>query len=224
MTDKNPHTRLPLVAAEEIAGRLVARFDAACERIMIAGDIRCRGEVVDAIALVATPRLDEQRDLFDAVVGTPNLLDKHLEAMIADRHITAQVPAGWSSEPVWTVRLKRFWLRVNFVLGFAQVDLAITPRDQWGAALVLQTGPPEFVQMLMKHLHEHTPYRHHAGYLVCAETGGTIAVPDEGTFFRLLGLEYVAPEQRSMRAWFELQQRWQRRQTWSNPRQVSGVD
>lgn len=198
-------TRMTLEVARAVAASLITRLAPVCERIEVAGSVR-RGNVPDVgdIELVAIPKVVEtiipgQLDMFGqgTVATTQRIsrLDDALEIAVRAGDIHNRAPFGIDTPHAWGDRYKKFWVRIEG--GYAQVDLFITTPESWGAIFCIRTGPQEFGHALMRHFNTRTPYRQQDGGLVHAETGVAIPTPEESDYFRMAGLPYIAPEQRT---------------------------
>jgi hypothetical protein len=200
--------RLPLVTAQRLAARLAARLEPSCARLAVAGSIRRQQPDVGDVELVCIPRLEvqDQRDLFGSVVSqeTVSRLDCSLDELLRLEHIVRTMPDGWSSQPAWGSKLKRFWLWANDRLGWVMVDLHVTTPDHWGWKLALATGPGDFNRALVTYLYRNTPYRQQAGALVRQATGEAVPVPDEAAYFRLAGLPWIPPRERTLARFWQV--------------------
>jgi len=199
-------TKLPLADAQRVADKLAARLAPACERIEVAGSIRRGKAEVGDIELVAIPRFEAravaaQIGLFDSDVPTEqaNLLDEELAVMLDLGMIWRHPPRGWDAPPAWGERYKKCWLQLR-PGQMAQVDLFLADARNWGAIFAIRTGPHDFSAALVTRLKYNTPYRQQEGYLIHKETGEVMAVPEEADYFRLAGVPWIEPRERSTAA------------------------
>lgn len=123
--------------------------------------------------------------------------------------------AGWSDAFLhvvrhcsrWTVETKslgpdsrqiRLRSRKNADL---KIELYCTTEDRLGWILMLRTGPMEFGRLLVQEVRKFpTPFFFEKGALWrgrSMEDGEMIPTPDEESVFAALGLEYLAPENRT---------------------------
>ena len=77
------------------------------------------------------------------------------------------------------------------------MDLFLATPENWGAIYCIRTGPAAFSQALVTHFKLRTPYRQQDGALVVEATGEVVPVPEEADYFRLAGLPYLEPAERS---------------------------
>jgi activating signal cointegrator 1 len=188
-------TRIDLATAQKVAAKLIKRLGPSCARIEVAGSIRRGKPHVGDVELVCIPHYLEQLDLFGEVRGRTSVLDQTLDGMVRSKACIREVPPGWDTTPAWGARYKKFWLLVRGE--DVQVDLFITRPDAWGAIFTIRTGPHDFSTELVTHLKHNTPYRQQDGGLVDERNGEVVPVPEERDYFRLAGLPYIEPEQRT---------------------------
>jgi len=191
-------TTIPLDVAERAATRLVNTLAPACSRIEVAGSIRRGKPEVGDIELVAIPSTVHavQRDLFGGVttVHSRNLLDEELERLIAMRAIRRSPPPD-GARAAWGEHYKKMWIAAGGQV--VQVDLFLATPETWGALFCIRTGPAAFSQALVTHFKLRTPYRQQDGALVVEATGEVVPVPEEADYFRLAGVPYIPPAERT---------------------------
>jgi DNA polymerase/3'-5' exonuclease PolX len=205
-------TGLPLAVAERLAAKLVERLAPGCARIQVAGSVQRRKETVKDIELVCIPKCEERVIPGQAAPvhhEQVNWLDQALERLLAtdDRPIfksrrdllTAMGKPVGNGPDVrrWGERYRRFYLWANDRYGVAAVDLFLATVDNWGAILAIRTGPSDFSKALVTHIKYKTPYRQQDGALVRQVSGEVVPVPEEADYFRLAGVPWIAPEQRT---------------------------
>lgn len=176
---------LPLEDAQRLADELVRKLGPACEQILIAGSIRRRRELVGDIELVALPRYHVMSDMFGNEVARESLLDVALE----------QLGLTFSKNGE---RQKQFAWR-----GFG-VDLFIPGSpERWGMIATIRTGSADFAKWLV------TPrsaggampgnLRERDGRIWQGAT--TLETPEEADVFKVLGLDWILPEERTAGRW-----------------------
>jgi len=173
---------MKLSQATEIATRLVTELSPGCERIAVAGSVRRGKPDVHDLELVCVPKIVTVADLFGNPTNSYSLLDAELIRL--GLH---QLKGG--------EKYKQFALPEEINL-----DLFITSQEQWGWIFVLRTGHRDFNKWLV------TPRRHGGalpGYIKSvggwlANGNGPIRTPEEQDVFRVLGVEWVEPEFRSV--------------------------
>src|SRR5262245_5348030 len=171
---------------------LVAALRMSCHRIEVAGSVRRRKAEVGDVEIVAVPRVDtfevEGVDLF----GPTKPVAVHRN------HLWAAL------DP-----MVEYWKRGEKYRQFAwpveggepvQVDLFTADRDNFGWCLLQRTGSWEFSKHVAGCLNRNG-YTSKEGYIRFRDPmpGGLERVMtfEEGDVFRLAGLDFVRPEQRS---------------------------
>lgn len=185
-------TNLPLAVARDVANQLVGYLKPNCKRIEVAGSIRrCKPEIGD-IEIMAVP--------------TVALYDQ-LDEWLATGQIRHADPKRWGN------RQRSFMLStgrvtitpldgkqyLNFNESF-QVDLFLQPDPStWGVNMLLRTGSAEFSRKMVTK-------RSAGGFMPdCYQVRDArvwagaklLETPEEQDIFRLWGMDYVLPPQRS---------------------------
>ena len=180
---------LALAVADQIAAELVAELSPYTANIAVAGSIRRRRPEVRDIEIVAVPADPISRlDLFGNATVVSTTLHQLLEVLRSQGVIRPDAEV-----PRWGQKYRRFSYRG------ATVDLFIVEQGNWGYQLVLRTGPAAWNVGLV------TPASRGGllppgvtaagGYL--RRGGQPLQTPTEQDVFELLGLPWVAPEERS---------------------------
>lgn len=175
----DPRPRLPLAKARALANQIVDVIRPVCDRIEIAGSIRRKKVDCGDIEVCCVPKA--RYNLFGEAFYQSGSIEDIL--FLAGYHFT-----------------KNGEHMKQFDLGVCMVDLFITTPAQWGAILVIRTGPQEFSQRLVTS-------KAHGGYMpsylqekdgriVHRETGKMLDTPEEEDYFRVIGLDYIPPEKR----------------------------
>jgi uncharacterized protein YeaO (DUF488 family) len=181
-------TRRPIVEARAIAESLVALLSVGCDEIMIAGSIRRGKEMVGDVEIVAlaTPKL---HGLMDRL-----LLDGVIEKAI--------YPDG-------NYRWGKLYRGIQY-MGM-KCEVFLYDSHNRGYQQILRTGPGDANTTLMTLLsHRRAPYRFQDGYCWyslnwyknhrdewAAEDRKLVPCPDEQTVFKLLGLPFIEPHERT---------------------------
>lgn len=172
--------RMKYADALVIAERIVDHLRPVCERIEIAGSLRRKREDVHDIDLVLTPRFKTNLDMFGNPTTSHSLLDEQLRGLgtlkkNGPRQKQILLPEGIHCE---------LWI--------------VLPPAQWGAIMVIRTGPGDYGRWLVTSKREGGALPSHL-----KEKGGALwnsttmlETPEEGDFFRALGLAPVAPAER----------------------------
>jgi DNA polymerase/3'-5' exonuclease PolX len=191
-------TGLPLAYAERLAALLVERLAPGCARIEVAGSIRRRKATANDIELVCIPKRDPANRL-DLLLNV--LLATHDRPIFRSRRdlLTAMGRPVDTGPDVrrWGERYRRFYLWSCDRYGVVAVDLFLATLDNWGAILAIRTGPDAFSKALVTHIKYQTPYRQVNGVLVRQVSGEVVPVREEKEYFRLAGVPWIAPEQRT---------------------------
>jgi DNA polymerase/3'-5' exonuclease PolX len=159
-----------------------------CERIEIAGSLRrCKPEIGD-IEIVCIPSFSA--NLF----GEPSdqsLLDIVLDEWLATGRLFYAEPKRWGD------RYKAFqYKRGNETY---KVDLFIQTAETWGMNLMIRTGSADFTARMLR-------YKAHGGLMPDDLTasnarvwrnGAALDTPEEADVFKLWGLDWIEPKDRT---------------------------
>ncbi len=176
----------PLVEAERIAGLIVTDLAPYCDRISVAGSVRRRksSEVGD-LELVAIPARGAG-GLFGDIAT--NLLWEHLHASERYRFTKGDNPDG------------RYYQLALVAYPDLQVDLFLAEADNWGLTLLVRTGSAEFsTAALARWKRRQGIGPEQAGSVggrLVRRDGEVVPTPEEEAVFELLGMPWIAPEQR----------------------------
>jgi len=175
--------------AQYIAEKWIAYLAPACERIEIAGSVRRGKYEVHDIDLVAVPRIETIPDMFGQPGTKVNALEMQVNQLFMERAYIASLKRG--------PRYKQLLL-----LEGCHLELWIVqPPAEFGLQFLIRTGPAEFSHWcvtqkdkgggLPSYLHVRDgSIWHHAE---------KIATPEEMDVFKILGLEYIEPQERRAR-------------------------
>lgn len=189
------------------ANELIDALRPACEQIEIAGSIRRQKESVGDVEIVMVPKTRckaVQLNMFGDYAIRPaervSLLDARLDELVAAQEVLKDRPHG--ERGVWGERYRKLWTRVhdNDLVFYLQVDLFIVlPPAQWGPLFCIRTGPEDFTGAggLMAYINRHTPYQQKDGRLIDRATDEDVQTPTERSYFKALGLDWIAPEERT---------------------------
>ncbi|MBW8034863.1 MAG: hypothetical protein FVQ79_04255 [Planctomycetes bacterium] len=200
---------MKLHLAQHLAEVFAAALTPFVERVEIAGSIRRLEDEVKDIEIVCLAKLEdvEEKNLFDEVVDTKqtSVTENNLPFVMLD--------TGWQSGSKDGPRYKRLIHTETKI----NLDLFIIPdAHEWGAVLLIRTGPAEFNMALMRfinsrqmhltgnQLHPHSKrWKHKSGEKVSepCEKGVAcpliIPTPDETAFLEAIGFHWVAPQRRT---------------------------
>lgn len=183
-----------LVVAQDLADAMRPY----CESVHVAGSIRRRKPVVGDVEIVAVPRWvdsPDPMDLFGESTRPVNLLHSAWLPGSGVRWIRAGVETVHPCAP----RPDGAYWRGQLPCGH-QLDLFLAKPDNAGLILLIRTGSAEYSQAVVTHAKRiGKPCKD--GYL-WDTLGRRIPTPTEESVFAVLGLQWVAPEQR--RGWSDL--------------------
>ena len=187
MTTKQRHDiRYARVVAED----LVRLLEPYCERIEIAGSIRRERPMVGDIELLCISKVTSSADSFPGMGTNYFALDETFDTMVKNGTVLekrlnklGQPTYGWQNK-----------LMVHVPSGIP-VDAFSASEENWGMSQLVRTGPREFNVRVMARFRE-LGMKGHAYGGVTDQEGNEIACPDEETVFRLLGWDWISPEER----------------------------
>ena len=185
--------RYPAHWMHQWAADLKAALAHSCERIELAGSLRRGLEMVGDIELLCIPKTIDRRDMFGEPVGSELLLDRHIATLIHDGALAYRLDSR--GRRVCGPLNKLLLYRYSYHRQPAPVDIFTSDADNFGMAWLVRTGPKEFNIRVMAHFRE-LGMRGHAYRGITDQDGQEIPCPDEETVFRLLGWQYLPPEER----------------------------
>lgn len=166
----------------------------AYERWEFAGSIRRGKPAVSDVEHVIIPRMGDVPGA--GLFGEPervNLLWHCLDALLSGRKVEKHLYGSTESgAPLY--RWGDKYRGVDF-RGFNH-ELFCADADNWGAVLLIRTGPAEYSQRVVTALKDGGMYRQSEGYLRDRE-GHKIPVPDERSYLLAAGLKWQEPAARS---------------------------
>lgn len=189
MSDK---PKWPLAEALIVAETLMRVLEHRAERVIIAGSIRRRKEMVGDIELLYIPRYENcQLDLLSE--GQVNVTDECIDELIACGQLAKR--RNVKSSEMWGKKNK---LAVHLPTGIP-VDLFATDTDSWWNYLVCRTGPAEVNMKIAQAAREKgwqwspcgTGFRHNSGHHYAMHP-----VASEREVFEFVGLPYCEPWER----------------------------
>ena len=190
--------KIPLKIGETLAENLITVLLPWCERIEVAGSIRRKKPEVGDIEIVAIPKMGV--DLFGDCDPKQDHLAARLMVMIRDGAISKLPEINpEKTRPAWGQKYKKFFVTLNDTLGEMQVDLFCCDAKNWGNMFTIRTGSSEFSAALIERIKNQTPYRQQDGYLVDTTRGTVLEVASEQDYFKLAGVGWVNPENRTGR-------------------------
>jgi len=171
-----------LATAQSIADRIIADLAPFCEtgRCVVAGSVRRRKPEVGDIEVVAIPRR-VTADLF----GTVTVVMPEFARAVDRWPAVKGLPSGKYTQ-------RRLPEGIN-------LDLFMASPDNWGLILAIRTGSARFSHEVLACGWVRQGYHSQDGYLchVANGLGKRVAVPEEADLFRLAGVPWTNPEDRT---------------------------
>ena len=191
-------TRMERPVAVEIAKRFVALIEDYTDQLIVAGSLRRRLAMIGDVEIVCVPKagvdLVETVGLFGSEIERRDvdLLGRRMNELLEAGAVSKRLDANGS--PRWGPTLK------YVVFEGARVDLFCPSAERFGLILAIRTGPWQlsrwFVTQKSKRgaLPDHLIVRD--GWVHYRVSGQRIETPDEESFFSLLGLPWIPPQER----------------------------
>jgi DNA polymerase/3'-5' exonuclease PolX len=174
-------------------------FEGCFERWEIAGSVRRRKSEVGDVEHVVIPRVGEVDgdNIFGASV-TANLLWHRLDQLVAAGKLTKHVYDAWEDDITGQKRMSHRWGEkyrgVDF-RGFNH-EIFCADADNFGCIYAIRTGSADFSRQLVDRMRINGLYRQQGGYVVHVRSGTRVPCPNEETFFKLCGREFVPADRR----------------------------
>ncbi len=172
-------TRMPYAEALVLAEQIVEKLAPGVERIAIAGSLRRHKLDIGDIELVAIPKQMRELDMFGGLIATGSALDVIL------------------AEQPWRA-IKNGQCYKQFDIEPCMLDLFIATPEKWGCVFTIRTGSAEFSHRLVtkKRLGGLCPAYMSFNDGRLWNNGIVQPTPEEADVFRLLGIDWIAPEKR----------------------------
>lgn len=186
---------MKLIDACILAMSLLGDLEAGCDRIAIAGDVRMKASEVRNLDIVLIPTVNTY-EVTGLTGGTftksVNVFERLLDAKLSDPHW------GWKKGKSWNCNHKR-------LAGRLDCELVCAKLGSWGGAMALHTGTIQYAYMLTMLVQERNMYIDEAYFLHAhpqkCRAGDKcsliVACSSEEEFFKLLGLPYIEPQDRT---------------------------
>lgn len=172
---------MDLEKALEIATQVKGQLAPHCERVEIAGSIRRRKPEVKDIEIVCIPKPFETGLFASGIATVVNQWPK----------IKGEMPCKYTQRLIEVPQ-------EPYKKGFTQIklDLFFADTGNWGLIYAIRTGSAEYSHKVLATGWTKKGYSSKDGWLHRAD-GTPIAVPQEEDLFRLIGVEWVKPEERN---------------------------
>jgi len=174
----------------ELVALMVQRWlSEACERIEVAGSVRRKKEEVKDIEMVYIPKVVlGQATLFGEASMVPAMEERLQELVRAQKLMWDKV----------TPRHGERYQRLIHVSSGMVVELFRADQDNWGAIMMLRTGPEDYSKMLVSHSWRNgvmpVDMAQRDGYLW--RRGMKVSVPTEVDYCNEIGIPWWPPEAR----------------------------
>lgn len=170
---------MQLARAQHIVSEIVRYLAPYCDRIAIAGSVRRQVPTVGDLEIVCIPKTVEQAaSLFDTERVHHTEFVRRVERL--GKPIRGTATGKWMSIQGREIAL----------------DLFMCTRENWGYIYALRTGSADFSHRVLATGWVRRGYRGVDGQLVRVQTGEIVPIREERDLFRLIGMQYVQPEQR----------------------------
>lgn len=170
--------RQTLRFAKQVADKLVQHLSPFCEKIEVGGSVRRGAQTVKDVEIVVIPRGDE--------------LWRVLDTKVKEGKIEKAVYGRRNGKPIyrWGNKYR------GFVWAGMKIEVFAATAENWGYIYLLRTGPGEANTAIMQACKVlQAPFQFKEGYAY--RNGKVIPLANEEDVFKLLGLEYVHPAERS---------------------------
>lgn len=193
-------TRMTRPEAIEIAKRFVALIEPYTDQLIVAGSLRRKLAMIGDVEIVAVPKTEIERTetvgLFDSEFTTHEVdqLDRFITQLVG--HNLAQKRLDINGSPRFGPTLK------YLTFEGARVDLFTPCAERFGLILAIRTGPWQLSRWLVTQkskrggLPDHLVVRD--GWVHYRTSGQRIPTPDEESFFSLLDLPWIPPQDRDV--------------------------
>jgi DNA polymerase/3'-5' exonuclease PolX len=172
--------RMIFYDALDLANSFIADVGGGCEHIEIAGSLRRLKPDVGDIEIVCIPKVVMGLDLFGGPGEQKNVLDDYLSGY--------QIVKG--GEHYKKIRLASI-----------DIDLFITTPEKWGVIFMIRTGSAEFSHRMVTPRNQGglMPSNYHVkdGRVWHKADTSPIDTPNEIDVFRLWGMAYIEPKDRT---------------------------
>ena len=189
--------RWPARIGRQVAAELLTLLGPSCERLCIAGSLRRNMREIGDLDLVCIPKVERVKvpkarpSMFD-----PDPIETHETDLLTAR-VRELIDQGRLALRPSSIGRVTFGDLNKLLIHTATelpVDIFSTTHENWGMALLKNTGPKEFNVRVMIRFKELGMQGHAYGGV--STDSGEIQCPKEETVFQLLRWSYIDPEKR----------------------------
>ena len=184
---------MKLEQAQKIAQSLIEDLKLSCHRIEIGGSIRRNKPEVKDIELICIPVFDQfptrQMSLEgDPITSFENLLFKRIAAK-GEKYEIIKMGEKYA-------QIEVFDEHATGTRQYIKVDVFTATFRTWGYIFMIRTGPAEFSKWVVTELKKNGFWAMNGEIF---HNGTPCTIPSEDDLFSLLGMDYIAPEDRRAR-------------------------
>jgi DNA polymerase/3'-5' exonuclease PolX len=213
--------RYPFGQAYLLASRMVDLLAPECDRIEIAGSLRRKQLTVGDVEIVLIPKTSIRKTCTDKFKPQPDLFDEAVPIPMVD-HNWKEEPIFGHERITRILHEEGYEFGCNGPLlkkvfrssRGPTFEIYLTTPEKWGVVYTIRTGSAIFVRRLVTskqdyglcpsnlHIHEGRVWRNGVserdanGKRVWRVNGEAIDTPEEEDVFRVLGLDWIEPEER----------------------------
>lgn len=166
-------TRIPLAEACAIADDVITQLSPHCSKLQIAGSIRRRRHTIGDIEIVCLPHAYEASPLFPTGIATVVNQWEKIRGELPCRYTQRLLPCGM------------------------KLDLFMPDPRGYGPQVAIRTGSADWCKKVLAPAWVRAGFRSKDGILHRAD-GSVVPVYNERALFELIGLKWVAPEDREV--------------------------
>lgn len=168
-----------------------------CMRIESTGPLRRKEIYIDSVELIASPQIVDStsywnEDSDDLEKVGPNRLEAGIERLVNEGVLGRVSSNPGKTPPVVDILSPRYDLQYRQT---KVIVYSVFQPSDWGVQFLLHTGDNDFVDLVIRRATQRGFTLSH-GHL--EKLGKTISAPEEADVFRVLDLEWVDPENRSL--------------------------
>lgn len=167
--------------AKELVVKLCYALQPYCEKLNIAGSVRRKKDNVKDLEIVCQPIKEVQKDMFGYPVG-----QQPLAGFTNTLRSFGEVLKGHSNGKYMQIKLHE---GIN-------LDIFMADKVNYGNIFLIRTGDWEFSKYFMGRILKLYGYCSEDGFV--KKDKKVIFTPDEETIFKLVGIPFIKPEDRTL--------------------------